>query len=38
LYNKTCEESPHASVQQITAELQKALEDFDATWVNFEQL
>lgn len=32
------EESAHASVAQITHELQKVLEEFDATWVNFEQL
>lgn len=38
LYSRVSEESVHASVTQITCELQKALEEFDTTWVNFEQL
>eukprot|EP00357_Protocruzia_adherens_P002673 CAMPEP_0115029148 /NCGR_PEP_ID=MMETSP0216-20121206/36802_1 /TAXON_ID=223996 /ORGANISM="Protocruzia adherens, Strain Boccale" /LENGTH=518 /DNA_ID=CAMNT_0002405625 /DNA_START=33 /DNA_END=1589 /DNA_ORIENTATION=+ len=38
IYNRTMEESAHASVNQIKHEICKALEEFDHNWVTFEHL
>eukprot|EP01022_Parablepharisma_sp_SALTPOND_P015721 TRINITY_DN224_c0_g4_i2.p1 TRINITY_DN224_c0_g4~~TRINITY_DN224_c0_g4_i2.p1 ORF type:complete len:440 (-),score=41.77 TRINITY_DN224_c0_g4_i2:259-1578(-) len=38
IYNRICEESPHADVKRIIAELRANLEAFDQRWTKFEQV
>ncbi len=38
IYNRICEENPHADVKRIIAELRGNLETFDQRWTKFEQV
>jgi hypothetical protein len=38
IYSLACEENPHASVEEIKADIRANLEAFDKYWVTFEQL
>ena len=38
IYNIICEENVDITIQEITEQLQKNLEEFDSCWVGFEQL
>lgn len=38
IYSLACEENPHASVDEIKADIRANLEAFDKYWVTFEQL